>query len=216
MPRTIVALYDDLTTAQQVVHELTNAGIARENISLVASDATGEYSTYLAHPEEGEHVGAAEGSAFGAAVGALTGALVALGALAIPGIGPVIVAGPLAAGLLGAATGAVAGGATGGIVGGLLSMGVPEEEAHYYAEGLRRGGTLVSATVTDSMANRAESVMNQYNPIDLDRRAAYWREGGWDRFNESAAPYDYDALEQERQSYRDYTAKSPTSPTSRA
>jgi hypothetical protein len=213
MTRTIVALYEDLSTAQQVVHNLTTSGIPRENISLVASDATGEYSTYLAHPEEGEHVGAAEGSAFGAAVGALTGALVALGALVIPGIGPVIAAGPLAAGLLGAATGAVAGGATGGIVGGLLHMGIPEDEAHYYAEGLRRGGTLVSATVSDDMANRAEAVMNQYNPIDLDRRAAYWREGGWNRFNEAGTPYDYEELERERQSYQDYSAQSPTSPS---
>ena len=108
------------------------------------------------HPEEGEHVGAAEGSAFGAAVRPRLARRVGCPRpLAIPGIGPVIAAGPLAAGLLGAATGAVAGGATGGIVGGLLNMGVPEEEAHYYAEGLRRGGTLVSATVTDNMANRA-------------------------------------------------------------
>src|SRR5260221_14283443 len=110
MTRTILALYDDLATAQATVRDLVNAGFSHENISIVANDSTGAYSKYMAaHPAEGTdaHVGPVEGTAFGAAVGALTGALVALGALVIPGIGPVIAAGPLVAALTGAATGAV-------------------------------------------------------------------------------------------------------------
>jgi hypothetical protein len=189
MPRTILALYDDLATAQGAITELVSAGFSRENISIVARDATGEYSRHMAlYPAEGmdDHVGPIEGSAFGAAVGALTGALVALAALVIPGIGPVIAAGPLAAGLAGAATGAIAGGATGGIVGGLLNLGVSSDEASYYAEGVRRGGTLVSATVADEWANRVQAIMDRHNPVDIQQRAAEWRERGWTSSNERA------------------------------
>ncbi len=195
MTRTILALYDDLAAAQGAVTELVNAGFSRENISIVARDATGEYSRHMAlYPAEGtdDHVGPVEGSAFGAAVGALMGALVALAALVVPGIGPVIAAGPLAAGLAGAATGAIAGGATGGIVGGLLSLGVASDEASYYAEGVRRGGTLVSATVADEWASRVRAIMDRHNPVDIQQRAAQWRERGWtgDRMgdSESAVP----------------------------
>ena len=205
MTRTILALYDDLATAQATVQDLVNAGFSRENISIVANDTTGEYSKYMAtHPADGtdDHVGPGEGSAFGAAVGALTGALVALGALVIPGIGPVIAAGPLVAGLAGAATGALAGGATGGIVGGLLSMGVPNDEAGFYAEGVRRGGTLVSATVSDEWANRVENIMNQHYPVDIERRAAQWRDKGWTGYTESSVPYTQDQLERDREAYR--------------
>src|SRR5258706_11299066 len=133
MSRMVVALYDDLATAQEVVKALIEGGIERDHISIVASDINGEYTKQIAmiQPGEGEHVGPVEGTAFGAAVGALTGVLIALGSLAIPGIGPVLAAGPLAAGLAGAVTGAVAGGATGGIVGSLLSVGVPAPEANY-------------------------------------------------------------------------------------
>lgn len=191
MTTTILALYDDLAAAQGAVTELVNAGFSRENISIVARDATGEYSQRMAiYPAEGtdDHVGPVEGSAFGAAVGALTGALVALGALVIPGIGPVIAAGPLAAGLAGAATGAIAGGATGGIVGGLLNLGVSSDEASYYEEGVRRGGTLVSATVADEWANRVEEIMNRHNPVDVKERAAQWYEHGWTGYGETTAP----------------------------
>jgi hypothetical protein len=190
MTRTILALYDDLAAAQGAVTELVNAGFSRENISIVARDATGEYPRYMAlHPAEGmdDHVGPVEGSAFGAAVGALMGALVALGALVVPGIGPVIAAGPLAAGLAGAATGAIAGGATGGIVGGLLNLGVSSDEAGYYAEGVRRGATLVSATVADEWANRVQAIMDRHNPVDIQQRAAQWQERGWTSDSESAA-----------------------------
>ena len=79
-------------------------------------------------------------------MGGTAGLPAGLGLLAIPGLGPVVAAGWLAA----TAVGAAAGAATGGIVGALTEAGVSEEEAHSYAEGVRRGGTLVSARVADS------------------------------------------------------------------
>src|SRR5690606_38716981 len=125
--------------------------------------------------EPGEHMGsemgsgAAEGAGVGAGIGAvlggLGGLLVGLGALTIPGIGPVIAAGPLAAaltGLAGAGAGAVAGGVTGGLIGALTGLGVPEENAQYYAEGIRRGGVLVTARVADNRTSEAVDILNRY------------------------------------------------------
>src|SRR5258708_38716269 len=115
MARTIVALYDDLTMAQHVLNDLVRAGIPRENISLVANDAAGEYRQIIG---TSEHVSPGEGAAAGATFGALTGLVVALGALVIPGIGPVIAAGPLGVGLTGGGTGGGGGGAPGAAGGG--------------------------------------------------------------------------------------------------
>jgi hypothetical protein len=84
--------------------------------------------------------GAETGAGVGTAVGGAAGLLAGLGLLAIPGVGPVVAAGWLVA----TAVGAVAGAATGGLIGGLTGAGVSEDDAHVYAEGVRRGGSLVA------------------------------------------------------------------------
>jgi hypothetical protein len=214
MTRTVVALYDDLTMAHHAVRDLVDAGIPRDNISLVASDAAGEYSRYMENAEP-DAVTADEGAGFGAVVGALTGALVGLGALAVPGVGPVLAAGPLLAALGGGAVGAVAGGITGGIIGGLVKTGVTEEDAHFYAESVRRGGTLVSATVDDAMVNRVEEIMNRHNPVDINRRSEYFRSTGWSAFDEKSKPYSAQEINKDRETYRNYSTKMATSTTGR-
>src|SRR5579871_5128973 len=132
MTKTVVGLFDSLNEAQNVVKDLTNAGFRREDISLLANDAGNQYGTYLNKDTVGteDAVGPGKGAGFGAVVGALTGILAGLSALAIPGIGPVLAAGPI----IGGVTGLVAGAATGGIVAALVKTGIPEEEAQYYAE----------------------------------------------------------------------------------
>lgn len=210
MARTVVALYDDFTTANDVVRDLVDHGFAREDISLMASDATGEYGSYLGDETRVDYEtsatasGAGVGAGIGAVLGGLGGLLVGLGALAIPGIGPVVAAGPLAAalsGLAGAGVGAVAGGVTGGLIGALVDMGLPEEEAQFYTEGIRRGGTLVTVQTADYMADQARDVMNRYNPVDLNERVSSWRERGWSGFDPGTEPYDIDEIERERQYY---------------
>jgi hypothetical protein len=206
MARTIVALYDDVTMAQHVINDLTTAGIPRERISLIANDTSGEYGRYLQAKPVNDHVGPGEGTAFGASVGALTGLLVSLGALVIPGVGPVIAAGPLVAGLTGAVTGAVAGGATGGIVGALLKMDIPEAEARRYAEGVRRGGTLLSIQASSAEAPQVEQILARHNPVDIERRATYWRDKGWTTFNETDKPYPANDIARDREAYNRYDA----------
>src|SRR5688572_4617470 len=100
MRRTIIAVYDDASTGHQVVNELVSEGIERSNIGFAMRD----------HAEQlTDDVSAAEGAAFGGVMGGLTGLLVGLGSLMIPGIGPVIAAGPLTAALAGTAVGFGAG-----------------------------------------------------------------------------------------------------------
>jgi hypothetical protein len=151
MNQTVIALYNNFATAREVVEALV--------ISLIASDQTGEYGRYVAD----EDVSAGEGAAFGAVVGTLVG----LGAAVIPGIGPIIAAGPLWAALM-AGIGAASGAATGGLVAGLVDMGVDEEDAAYYSETVGRGGAMVSAWVDESYVDDVARVMERYSPASLD------------------------------------------------
>lgn len=188
MTRTVVALYDDFQHANAAVRELVDNGFSREEISLMASDQKGEYSQHISGTKmedrsdtevaTGASQGAGVGASIGAALGGIGGLLVGLGALVIPGIGPVVAAGPLAAalaGLAGAGAGALAGGVTGGLIGALVDAGVPEETAQYYSEGVRRGGTLVTVRTDDNMSGRAVNIMNRHNPVDINSRSAQWR-----------------------------------------
>jgi uncharacterized protein (TIGR02271 family) len=186
--KTIVGLYDDWATARRVVEELVQAGFDRNDINLIANDRDQTYARSLQDNGEPVAEGAVSGALAGGALGGLGGLLLGLGALAIPGIGPVIAAGPIAAGLTGAAVGAAAG----GLVGALAGWGIPEEEAGYYAEGVRRGGTLVGVEAEAHEVDRALAIMNRYGPVDIDRRAGEWRSSGWTGFDVNAGDYTAD------------------------
>jgi len=125
-------------------------------------------------------------------LGGLAGFLVGIGALAIPGIGPVISAGVLttALGTVGAtaATGAAVGGAVGGVAGALVGLGIPEEDAQFYAEGVKRGGVLVTVQTSDDRANDALNIMRQANAVDVDTKRSEWHKAGWNRFDEGTMP----------------------------
>lgn len=203
MVQTLLAVYDDLSMAQHAVQDLVQSGISRENISLVANDVSEQYVSHLGKsPVETDVVGPEEGASFGAVVGALTGAVVSIGALAIPGVGTVLAAGPLLAVLTGGTVGAVTGAATGGIVAGLVKTGIPENEAQGYAEAVRRGGTLVTVTTEDSTATSIREILARHDPVDIEQRAEIWREGGWKAFDEVGQPYAPDEIHRERDSYR--------------
>lgn len=200
MASTVVALYDDFASANAAVRDLVDNGFNRNDVSIVASDASGEYSRYLGTGTEARidtgtsstAEGASVGAGIGAVIGGLGGLLVGLGALAIPGIGPVVAAGPLAAALsalAGAGAGAVAGGVTGGLLGALMDLGVPRETAEYYAEGVRRGGHLVTVNTSDDMTNRAVEILNHHNPVDVNERVTQWRQSGWTGYDPNAEPY---------------------------
>ncbi len=204
MANTIVALYDDMDTAHKVVRELRDTDIDNNNISLVAQDASGQYSQSMTKATTDTADGASTGAGVGAVVGGIGGLLVGLGALTIPGIGPVLAAGPLAtavSALLGAGAGAVAGSVAGGLLGALIDMGIPEEQAGYYAEGVRRGGALVTVDADDTTLERARGVMNRYSPVDIHQRAESWRQSGWKGYEHNAKPYDAQQTLKERETW---------------
>ena len=197
--KTIVAVYDELNDAYQAIEELRDAGIDRSNVSLVTGDPGREYAPYF-QETGGERDEPVEGALAGGAIGGIAGFLLGLGALAIPGIGPVVAAGPLVSGLIGVGIGA----AGGGLLGALVKAGVPEEEAGYYLEGVRQGGTLVAVRVMSYQVNDVIEIMERNNPIDLDQRVETWQEAGWTGFDADAESSTRDSLrptseEQERE-----------------
>lgn len=210
MAKTIVGLFDTFAHAQSAVNDLISAGFNRDDISVVANNASGEFGTH-----DGSHHGvnvsqaggdAVKGAVKGGVYGGLT-ALAATVALAlIPGVGPIAAVGPLSAFLGGAALGATAG----GILGGLTGLGVPEHEAGYYAEGIRRGGTLVTVHADDARASEATSILNRHHPVDMDTRAEYYRSTGFTKYDESLPAYTPSQIEEERTRYASYTAPSTT------
>ena len=96
--------------------------------------------------------------------------------------------------------GAAAGAATGGIVGALTEAGVSKDEAPLYAEGVRRGGTLVSARVADADRARLDAILNT-SAVNLRDRSAAWQKSGWTTFDPAAQPYGPEEVRKERQLY---------------
>jgi hypothetical protein len=141
--------------------------------------------------------GAATGAVTGGVVGGAAGLAASLMGLAIPGIGPIIAAGPIVATLSGAGVGAVAG----GLIGGLTDMGVSKTDAEYYAESVRRGGALVTVRADDTRAERAAEIMREHGAIDIERRADQWRQRGWTGWNDQAQPYTPEDIDRDRDLY---------------
>jgi hypothetical protein len=204
MTVTISRLYDNYADAQRAVTNLEAAGVPHSDLSIVANNSDSWYNnskTGKKVDRDGDGVddraeGAATGAGVGAGLGGAAGLLAGLGLLAIPGLGPVVAAGWLASTALGAAAGA----ATGGVVGALTQAGVSKEEAPLYAEGIRRGGTLVSARVPDADRNRFETILNQ-SAVNLRDRSAAWQKAGWKSYDPAAQPYSADQVRKERQLY---------------
>ena len=113
-------------------------------------------------------------------IGGGAGLLAGLGMLAIPGVGPVVAAGWLVSTLVGAAAGAGVGAASGGVIGAMTEAGVSPDHAQIYAEGVRRGGTLVTARVDESKAAIVDGIMRKNYPVDPDQRGAAYRKSRLD------------------------------------
>jgi hypothetical protein len=200
MTVTISRLYDSYADAQRAVTRLESAGVPHSDISIVANNSDNWFEGGKKDRDrdgvDDRAESAGKGAGIGAGLGGAAGLLAGLGLLAIPGLGPVVAAGWLAS----TAVGAAAGAATGGIVGALTEAGVSEEDAHVYAEGVRRGGTLVSARVGDADRTRLEAVLNE-SAVNVRDRSAAWQKSGWKRFDPASTPYGADEVRRERQLY---------------
>lgn len=195
--KTVTGLFDDYSDASVAVSALEARGVPSSDISIVSNNADERHNK-----ETNAAEGAGTGAGIGAAVGGVGGLLTGLGIMAIPGVGPVVAAGWLAATAAGAVAGAVAGGAAGGLIGALTESGVSEDDAHVYAEGVRRGGTLVTAKVDESLQTDAEAILRKSNWVDPGQRRAVYANEGWTRFDDTLDPYGPAEVEQEHLRYR--------------
>jgi uncharacterized membrane protein len=181
---TVIGLFDYYSNADKAVQALKDYGVDGSRISIVARDNESQTQ------ESSAAAGATAGAATGAATGGLLGLMAGLSALIIPGIGPVIATGTLAGALattLGmTAIGAGVGAATGGLLGALVDLGLPREEAEFYAEGVKRGGILVSVQTDDQNAEEIGEILRGAGAVDQDTRRQTWQNAGWTSFDESS------------------------------
>ncbi len=190
MDTVITRLFDTYEHATQAVADLEVNDVPHRAISLVANNSDNRYDNSVAQideadPNDAVADGAGTGASVGTVIGGGAGLLAGLGMLAIPGVGPVVAAGWLVATALGAGVGA----ASGGLLGSLVGAGVSETDAHVYAEGVRRGGTLVTVRIDDGQGAMVEQVLARHSTVDVSTRADEYRRGGWSRFDESAPAY---------------------------
>ena len=194
MSKIITRLFDLFSDAERAVVELERVGVPHGDISLVSHQGADHHGRMkIREPHDNTAAQAASkdagaGAAVGGVVGAAGGVLAGLGMLAIPGLGPVVAAGWLASTALGAVVGGAVGGTAGGLVGALTNAGVSREEADVYAEGVRRGGTLVSAKVSDDRLAAAEAAINSIPYVDVSARRALYRDSGWTHFDVERLP----------------------------
>jgi uncharacterized protein (TIGR02271 family) len=170
VPGTVVGLFRKTIAAERAVRDLKNAGFTDRQIGVIMRDP--EQERKLAE-QTGTKAGeaAAAGAITGGALGGLVGVLAGIGALVIPGIGPIIAGGALASTLAGAGIGAAAG----GLLGALVGMGIPEEEARYYELGLQEGGILLSVDAGPRAAEARSILVNagaEFAPSDASYKAA--------------------------------------------
>jgi len=151
----VFGIYPDRLNVEEAVEQFRIAGFRSTDISVLFPDNKGTKD--FAHQKNTKAPeGATTGGVAGGITGGVLGWLTAVGVLAIPGLGPFVVAGPIVAALAGAG----AGGALGGIIGALAGMGIPEYEAKRYEGRLREGGILFSVHCDDSAwVNRAKALM---------------------------------------------------------
>ncbi|HEX6275374.1 MAG TPA: DUF3341 domain-containing protein [Polyangiaceae bacterium] len=161
--KTVIGILENESLAENVVTALQTAGFSGNDISVLFPDKRGTKDFAHEHNTKAPE-GAVAGAAGGGAVGGTIGLLAGIGALAIPGLGPFIAAGPLMAALSGAAAGA----AIGGIAGALIGMGIPEIEAKRYEGKVRGGNLLVAVHVDDSNEQkRAEEILKRAGAQDI-------------------------------------------------
>ena len=174
MAKTITGFFRKQTEGQNAQEALLNAGFSRDQVSFIAGDTRGHETPRVGPPLEdaGSESEAADDAWIGGVVGLAAGVI----AVVLPGIGPLIAAGPIA----GAIGGLTLGAATGGVIGLLKDHGISEEEAEFYAEGVRRGGALVTVhAIPQEREKEARQILDDHGAIEVERLADEWRAQGW-------------------------------------
>jgi hypothetical protein len=154
MARTVAGHFRDLATADAEFDDLIARGFSHDAVSIVGRGREGGGLV----DDDGNQMTAGEG----AKVGGIAGLLLGAAAMLIPGIGPIVAVGPIAAGLAGLVTGGVTGAVVGGIVGALEHAGLSKEEATYYDERFQKGGYLIVVQVDEGRYDDARGVLQRH------------------------------------------------------
>jgi hypothetical protein len=159
----VFGIYSSTERAERAVDTLIAAGFASADISVLLPD-TGSTREFAHVKETKAPEGTAAGVTTGGVIGGTLGVLAGIGALAIPGVGPFIAAGPIMAGLAGLGVG----GAVGGLLGALIGMGIPEYEAKRYEGRVKNGGNLLSVHCdTSAQIDRAKELLKSSGAEDI-------------------------------------------------
>jgi hypothetical protein len=162
MAKTVIGVFDSREQAEKAVSEMRNSGFDINEISIVAKGGRGDGNN--GNGDEGDDVlgmgNVADGTTTGGVLGGLAGLALGAGALAIPGLGPIIAAGPIA--------GLLSGAATGGIAGGLIDWGIPEERGRYYEGEVKKGKMLAAVRAHDQKVNTAADIMRKNGARDVE------------------------------------------------
>ena len=156
-------IYSNRAATEAAVDRLRSAGFSNDDISVLMADSAGS-KEFATEKNTKAPEGAAAGAGVGGAAGGTLGLLAGIGALAIPGVGPLIAAGPI----MGALAGLGVGGAVGGLVGALVGMGIPEYEAKRYEGRVKDGGILLSVHCDSSEEiSRAKEILKSTGAEDI-------------------------------------------------
>ncbi|HEY2156961.1 MAG TPA: general stress protein [Isosphaeraceae bacterium] len=161
---TVVGLFDSRDAADRAIEALKAAGFRAEDLSVVARETS--LTADVASDVKAED-GALEAVAGGSLLGGVAGLLAGLGAMAIPGMGLILAAGPIATTLAGAAVGAAAG----GMIEAMIAQGIPPERADFYTEALERGAILVTVRTTEDRADAARRILAENGGSSAESRA---------------------------------------------
>jgi hypothetical protein len=159
-----VGVFSSRQDAEHALNELNRSGFSMDKVSIIARDSSRQDD--IAGVGVSDQVGnkadegAAAGAITGGTLGGITGLLVGIGSLAIPGVGPILVAGEIATVLGTTLAGGAIGAAAGGLVGALVGLGIPEERARVYNDRVERGGYLVIVNGSDQEIARAEAILH--------------------------------------------------------
>ncbi|AUT03992.1 histidine kinase [Nostoc sp. CENA543] len=173
-----IGVFPHRRDAELALAELRDAGFPMNQVSLIAKDADSHRTPGTGNKAD---EGAKAGAATGGVLGGLGGLLVGLGALALPGIGPVIAGGAVATALATTLAGGAIGAAAGGIVGGLVGLGIPENRARVYSDRFQRGDYLIIVDGTETQIQQAEAILRHrgieefavFDATDVDREHHY-------------------------------------------
>ena len=165
-----VGVFSSRQEAEQALNQLNHSGFPMDKVSVIARDA--DRQDDIAGVDVSDRVGnkadegAASGALTGGTLGGITGLLVGVGALAIPGVGPVVLAGEVATAIATTLAGTAIGAAAGGLLGALIGLGIPEERAKVYSDRVSKGDYLVIIKSRDNDIARAETILNGHSVQD--------------------------------------------------